>query len=369
VGIRATRVFPQLSFQQPVALLPSPDGLRWYVVEKTGRILVLDAGDPGATPTVFADLENQVDARGEGGLLGMAFDPDFPGNGRVYLSYTTSDDPQGQNGDNFRSVVSFFPVMPGGQTLDIGNETPLLTLSQRASNHNGGNIAFGADGLLYIGFGDEGGGGDPYDNGQNTGNFHGTLLRIDVSGPDALRGIPYRIPTGNPFSANLNCDSGRCPEIYAWGFRNPWRWSFDDMTGALWLGDVGQGAWEEVDRVTVGRNYGWRCYEGDHAFNQTNCAEGDYEPPIAEYSHDFGQSITGGFVYRGTDMPSLNGTYVFGDFINGRIWGLFDAYGSTPSCAVLADTDLMISSFGQHNNGTLYIVDYMSGGLFRIDPA
>ena len=156
---------PALSYRRstwaPVALLPSPDGLRWYVVEKTGRILVLDAGDPGATPTVFADLENQVDARGEGGLLGMAFDPDFPGNGRVYLSYTTSDDPQGQNGDNFRSVVSFFPVMPGGQTLDIGNETPLLTLSQRASNHNGGMLAFGPDGFLYIGLGDGGRTRDP----------------------------------------------------------------------------------------------------------------------------------------------------------------------------------------------------------------
>ena len=217
-------------------------------------------------------------------------------NGEVYLSYTS--------GGPLTSRISRFTSADGGQTLDPGSEEILLTLSQPFGNHNGGNILFVPDGYLYIGFGDGGSAGDPGDRAQNTSNLFGAILRIDVDD-----GVPYGIPADNPFGMNALCSGGQgaepCPEIYAWGFRNPWRWSFDSETGELWVGDVGQGQWEEVDKVTPGGNYGWRCREGAHDFNTSGVCPAGLIDPVIEYSHSVGFSITGGYVYRGSAIPKL----------------------------------------------------------------
>ncbi len=320
-----------------------------------------DSASPSAT--VFVDIRGRVLSGGEQGLLGMAFHPDFAANGEVFLSYTASS-PR-------RSVLSRFTSLDGGQTLSASSEEVLLTVDQPFSNHNGGHIAFGPDGLLYYGLGDGGSGGDPDNNAQTTTNLLGTVVRIDVDGPP-----PYGIPADNPFAANPRCATGTgtapCPEIYAFGLRNPWRWSFDRATGDLWLGDVGQGSWEEIDRVERRGNYGWRFREGAHCFNpSSNCPTtgAGGEPlvdPVAEYGRSLGASVTGGYVYRGGAAPALAGRYLFGDFVSGRLF----AYepGPTPDASrvQLAQTGLAIASFGEGNDGELYVVDY-GGGLYRIE--
>jgi uncharacterized repeat protein (TIGR03806 family) len=361
--IAAQRVFPALGFASPVALLQAPgDATRWFVVEQAGRVQVFDDDPAVPAASTFIDIRGQVLSGGEQGLLGMAFDPAFAGNGRVYLSYT-ADAPR-------RSVLSRFRSLDGGATLNSTTEEVLLTVPQPFSNHNGGNIAFGTDGYLYLGLGDGGSGGDPDNNAQTTTNLLGAMLRIDVNGP-----APYGIPADNPFAGNALCSTGSgtapCPEIFAWGLRNPWRWSFDRSTGELWAGDVGQGAWEEVDRLQRGGNYGWRFREGAHCYNpSTNCPTTGPggEPliePLAEYDHSIGASITGGYVYRGSAMPALVGRYLFADFASGRLF----AYRPDPVPALaredLANTGLSISSFGQGNDGELYLVDY-GGGLYRL---
>ncbi len=365
--IQLERAFPNLSFSEPVALASSAAGDRFYVVEKAGRIVSFVNDETVTTTSTFVDLRDQVDARAEGGLLGMALDPDYGGNGFVYLSYTTSDDPVNDDGDNFRSVISRFSLDTTRGEIDPASEVKLLVLPQSFANHNGGQLGFGPDGYLYIGIGDEGGSGDPSDNAQNPANLYGTFLRIDVGQADASRGLPYSIPVSNPNAASRSCDDGACPEIFAFGLRNPWRWSFDRSSGDLWAGDVGQNAWEEIDRIRIGGNYGWRCREASDPFNTLNCENASFEPPVAEYSHSEGRSVTGGYVYRGAAVIPLEGVYVFGDFINGRIWGLFAPYSNTPDCRLLIDTDLNISSFAEDNNGEIFVIDF-SGNLFRISP-
>jgi len=366
-AIQLVRAYPNLQFSEPVAWLSSASGERVFVVEKAGRVVSFVNGDTVSAMTTFVDLSTRVDAQSEGGLLGMAFDPDFPSNGFVYLSYTTSDDPLLDSGGNFRSVVSRFSVDTTGDALDPASEAILLTFPQPFSNHNGGQLGFGPDGLLYIGFGDGGGAGDSLDNGQNPATLYGSMLRLDVGRPDAVRGLPYSIPAGNPYAANLSCNDGACPEIFALGLRNPWRWSFDRFTGALWAGDVGQGDWEEIDRIESGGNYGWRCFEATHVFNSLSCENKTFRAPLAEYSHSQGQSVTGGYVYRGASVTALDGTYLFGDFVSGRIWGLFAPYSTTPDCRLLVDTTLNISSFAQDNDGEILVIAY-SGELYRIVP-
>ncbi len=366
LAVSTERKFPNLTFNSPLGLVWSANGARVFVLEKSGRILSFDNTATPANVDVFADLTSLVDSRGEGGLLGMALEPGFSSGGSVYLSYTTSDDPVSNNGSNFRSVISRVETGVGGAELDINSEQILLQLAQRRSNHNGGQLDFGPDGMLYVGFGDEGGSGDPFNNAQNTGNLYGAMLRIDVRRTDALRGKPYAIPNSNPFSASADCSTGKCPEILAWGLRNPWRWSFDRINGELWAGDVGQGAWEEVDVILSGKNYGWRCVEGDHDFNPQGCAAGGFEKPRAEYTRAVGQSITGGYVYRGAALPALAGVYLFGDFVSGRIWGLFNADSVEPRCDMLSESGLNISSFGQDSNGEVFVVDYAGGGIYRL---
>jgi uncharacterized repeat protein (TIGR03806 family) len=352
--------FTSLSFSSPVAMLQAPDDAsRWFVLEQGGAVRKFDVANPAIA--TFVDITARVRSGGEMGLLGMAFHPDFPTDPRVFLSYTTGTNP-------LVSRISSFVTRDGGVTLDAGSEQILLTVNQPEENHNGGNIAFGPDGDLYIGFGDGGGGGDQHGNpgnGQRLTTLLGKMLRIDV---DA--GAPYAIPPTNPFAQNAACPaggrtSGECPEIYAWGFRNPWRWSFDRTSGELWVADVGQNLWEEVDQVTLGGNYGWRCREGAHDFNMSGCS-GGYVDPVAEYDHTLGDSITGGYVYRGTQVSALAGHYLFADFGSGRIWAWIAENATTPRQPTqLLDTGLNISSFGQGTDGELYVVNY-GGTLHRI---
>ncbi|MEX0707866.1 MAG: PQQ-dependent sugar dehydrogenase [Woeseia sp.] len=358
-GIALEPVFDNLSFNAPVALLQAPgDDSRWFVVEQAGVIRVFDADPNVAASTVFADIEARVDdGPGEAGLLGMAFHPDFELNGEVFLSYT--------RGGPLESVVSRFTLDPADGTLDESSEDILLTALQDAGNHNGGNLAFGPDRNLYIGFGDGGGSGDPNNRGQTTSNYLGAIVRIDVDGNP-----PYGIPASNPFAGNTECMQGfgnaPCPEIYAFGFRNPWRFSFDSQTGQLWVGDVGQGDWEEVNRVEAGLNYGWREREGAHCFDPpTNCSTNNVDP-ISEYGRALGTSVTGGYVYRGSAVPVLIAEYVFGDFISGRIFSVAAESPQGTTALERLDTSLSISSFGEGADGELYVLDYATGTIHQV---
>lgn len=362
-GIATQRAYAALAFNQPVAMIQRPgNDTRWYVVQRGGLIYSFP-NDPNVAPTdivTFANLSSILSTGGgETGLLGVAFHPNFAVNGEVYVSYTGSS-------GGLVSRISRFVSLDGGVTLVTASEDILLTMSQPDNNHNGGQVAFGPDGFLYAGFGDGGGTGDPLDNGQDTTNLFGTIIRINVNGGGA-----YNIPVDNPFAGTPRCTTGvgvaDCPEIFAWGFRNPWRWSFDRLNGNLWVGDVGQANWEEIDRVDIGMNYGWNLREGAHCYpaGSTGCSTAPVDP-ITEYSHSQGISVTGGYVYRGMDIPDLAGTYVFGDFGSGRIWGVpFDSsQGTAPE--ELLDTTFSISSFAEDADGELFLLDYGSGQVHRI---
>lgn len=353
--------FTNLTFDSAVAMLQAPqDDTRWFVVEQAGVVKQFSVATPG-TATHFIDITARVASGGELGLLGMAFHPDFPTDPRVFLSYTIG--PSGQR----VSRISAFRTADGGGTLDPGSETLVLSVAQPEDNHNGGGIAFGPDGLLYIGFGDGGGGGDRHGtdgNGQRLTTLLGKMLRIDVDGA-----APYAIPAGNPFAQHALCPaagraSDECPEIYAWGLRNPWRWSFDRANGELWVADVGQGTWEEVNQVSLGGNYGWRCREGAHDYNTAGtpaCTGAAPIDPVAEYDHSLGASITGGYVYRGPQNTGLHGRFIFGDYVSGRIWAWLPELAVQPRQPTeLLASGLNIASFGQGNDGELYVVDRAS---------
>lgn len=351
--------------QAPVAMLQAPgDPSRWFVIEQQGIVRVFPnvANVTNADVTVFIDISPRVLSGGERGLLGMAFHPNFGnGNFEVFLSYT-------RDNGGLESAITRFRSNDNGLTLDAAMEDVILTIPQEFDNHNGGQISFGPDGFLYAGFGDGGGGGDPNNHAQNTHNLLGTILRIDVDG-----GVPYAIPAGNPFEANAanpcpqGFGGGDCPEIFAFGFRNPWRWSFDRQLNDLWVGDVGQGEWEEIDRVVAGANYGWRCREGAHDYNSTGCGGGLIDP-ITEYNHTEGQSITGGYVYRGAAITELQGSYVYGDFVRGRVWAIPASSQQGAVGKELLNTAFRIASLAEDSNGELYIVDY-GGGAYQIVDA
>jgi uncharacterized repeat protein (TIGR03806 family) len=366
VDVEIEREFENLGFSQPLAMLQAPgDSTRWFVLEKGGRVRVF-ANDPDTTSFLpdFIDLPaiTNFSASGEGGLLGMAFHPDFQANGEVFLSWTDTGLP-------LTSIVARFDVNAGGETLDASSREDILRLEQDFANHNGGNIVFGPDGYLYIGFGDGGSGGDPLSRAQETRNLLGAMLRIDVDG-----GTPYAIPPDNPFPGGAACPAdpdtlaNDCPEIFAWGLRNPWRWSFDAATGELWAGDVGQGTYEEIDRIQRGGNYGWDCREGAHDFGSPSpdCASAmNLIDPVHEYPRTDGISVTGGYVYRGTALPGLVGSYLFADFGSGRLWRLVDDGAGGLTGELLIETGLSVASFGQGNDNELYVVD-IGGGLYRI---
>lgn len=354
------RVFPLLAFSQPVAMLQAPgDATRWFVVEQEGRVRVFANSAQAAAFDTFADIADRVSAGGERGLLGMAFHPGFPADPRVFLSYTN------ETGGVLVSRVSVFMLAVDG-SIDEASEQVLLRIEQPQGNHNGGQVAFGPDGFLYAGLGDGGGSFDPHGaigNGQLVTTLLGKMLRIDVS-----PALGYAVPGDNPFAGAPQCGADGtgtqpCPEIYALGFRNPWRWSFDGA--ALWVGDVGQSEREEIDRVVRGGNYGWRCLEGTLPTGLACGTAPDLLPPVAEYGRDIGASVTGGYIYRGSAIAGLFGRYVFGDFVSGRLMHVAADAPPTMTMAAGFETGLNISSFGRDAAGELYVVHY-GGELYRV---
>ena len=337
-------------FDQPVFATHAGDGSgRIFVLEKAGRIVAI--AEDGGNPQTFLDMRDRVGSgSSEQGLLGLAFDPAFAGNGRLFVYYTDKD------GD---TVIARFAANAERTAADPASETVLLTAEQPAANHNGGMLAFGPDGYLYAGLGDGGGANDRYGHGQNLGTILGAVLRIDVSGDGAV------VPADNPFADQ----EGARPEIWAYGLRNPWRFSFDRLTGDLWIADVGQNQWEEANIQPAGsrggENYGWPIMEGTHCFQADTCDQSGLVLPIAEYSHDLGCSVTGGYVYRGAEQPAVYGVYFYGDYCTGRIWGLAPSGPGQWQSGELLDSDVQISSFGETESGELLIVDY-SGNLFRL---
>lgn len=352
-GMRLQRVFSTIEIDTPILMLQSPnDNQHWYVVEKAGRILQLSGSNAIAHSSVFVDISDRVDSSpNEAGLLGMAFHPQYESNGLVYLSYTTSD-------PDLTSVISRFKTSNDGNTLLADSEQVLLRVSQPYSNHNGGHIAFGSDGYLYIGLGDGGSGGDPREHGQNTRTLLGSMLRIDVN-----QGSPYSIPAGNPFASG----KGGRPEIYAWGLRNPWRWSFDRETGDLWVADVGQNAWEEINLIRGPGNFGWNGKEGTHCYESSNCNNPEFIDPVLEYGHDLGCSVTGGYVYRGNAIPALQGSYLFSDFCSGTLWVASKNAQDQYTMTELLSTGLNVASFAQSNEGEIFVIG-LEGELHQLLP-
>lgn len=348
---RLTPLFPSLSFQQPLAMIQMPAGQQpqWLVVEKRGRILLVEGSGEQAHSSEFADLRDRVDAGpSEAGLLGIALHPRFEDNRTLLLSYTRSGAP-------LVSVIARYTTTADGKQIDPASAQTLFEVAQPYSNHNGGGIGFGPDGYLYIGLGDGGAAGDPQGNGQNLQTVLGKILRIDVDGA-----TPYAIPPDNPF-----VNGGGRAEIYAWGLRNPWRWSFDRQTGNLWAGDVGQNQWEEIDIIIKGGNYGWNLREGSHCFLGSGCDTTGLIDPVAEYNHSNGCSVTGGYVYRGKAVPALTGRYLYADYCSGKVWTL-DAAQPERGATLLMESGLNISSFAEGLDGEIYLLDLERGGIYRL---
>ncbi|WP_305042237.1 PQQ-dependent sugar dehydrogenase [Geoalkalibacter sp.] len=340
---------------RPTVITHAADGSgRLFLVEQSGTIRILRDG--GLLGAPFLQIADRLVSGGEQGLLGLAFPPGFSQKGYFYVNYTRAGDGA--------TVVSRFFVSADPDVAQPDSEQILLTLAQPFANHNGGQLAFGPDGFLYVGVGDGGSGGDPLGNGQDLSSLLGKLLRLDVEA-----GVfPYAVPSGNPFVSV----PGARDEIWASGLRNPWRFSFDRLRGDLFVADVGQSRWEEINFAQAGTaggaNYGWNVLEGPDCFSPAvGCTEPpDYLPPVAFYGRELGVSVTGGYVYRGPDNPGLQGFYVYGDFGSGRIWGLSRA-GGVWANELLAETDLNISTFGEDESGRLYLADYSGGRVYRID--
>ena len=337
-------------FKSPVHV--NGEGGRLYVVEQAGVIRIVENGK--VRPQPFLDIRDRVESGGEKGLLSIAFHPRYKQNGIFFLNYTT-----GAGG--LHTVVSRFK-RASDDRADPASEQVLLKIAQPFSNHNGGQLAFGPDGYLYIGMGDGGAANDPHGHGQNLGTLLGKMLRIDVD--RAPSGKPYGIPNDNPFVNRR----GTPPEVYAYGLRNPWRFSFDAGNGRLYLADVGQNAKEEIDVIEKGGNYGWNVMEADictPAVNKKCTTIGTL--PIYSYFQSEGRSVTGGFVYRGGRHPALCGVYIYGDYVSGNIWGLrYDGRRVTAQRQLLRSGH-NISSFGQGDDLELYVIDH-GGRILRIAP-
>ncbi len=348
----------QIDLEKITANLDRPVGMandgsqHLFILEKKGTIRIVDNGSLAATP--FLDITDRVGSTAsEQGLLGLAFHPDYASNGYFFVNYTDL------NGD---TTVSRFRVTDDPNQADPNSEQILFTLAQPAGNHNGGNVVFGPDGYLYIGTGDGGGANDQFGNGQNSQTLLGAMLRIDVDSGDL-----YGIPADNPFVNDPNVKD----EIWAIGLRNPWRYSFDLKTGELFIADVGQNLYEEVNvqpaNSAGGENYGWPIMEGFHCFSPAeNCDQNGLVMPVVEYDHGLGCSITGGHVYRGSAFPSLDGIYFFGDYCTGRIWGLAPSQDGTWLVRELLQKGIQLSSFGQDESGEVYALDMGSGTLYQI---
>lgn len=343
-------------FTRPANLVNAGDGSnRLFVVEQAGLIHVVSQGS--LLPQPFLDIRSRVGSSGnEQGLLGLAFHPRFAENGFFYVNYTD------QAGDTVIARFSIDPASPPeSQQANPANELILLQVQQPFANHNGGHLLFGPDQMLWIALGDGGSGGDPLGNGQSLQTLLGKLLRIDVD-----HGSPYAIPSDNPFTSG-----GGLAEIWGFGLRNPWRYTFDRQTGDLFIADVGQEKWEEVDYLPAGStgtayNFGWNLREGSHTYQDTNPLPNNLVDPIFEYGHDQGCSITGGEVYRGRALPEFFGVYLFADFCSGTIWGLLQPAPGQWQGQVLFASGLKITSFGLDESGEIYLLE-MGGGLYRLD--
>ncbi|MFN0104516.1 MAG: PQQ-dependent sugar dehydrogenase [Bryobacteraceae bacterium] len=351
--VRLVRVASGLS--NPISIQSPLDGSgRLFFVQQNGLIRFSRNGALAATP--FLDIRGKTRASGECGLLGLAFPPGYSQKRYFYVNYT--------NPACNTSVVARYRLSANADLADADSEEVILTQAQPFSNHNGGDLAFGPDGFLYIGFGDGGSGGDPQNNSQNFETWLGKMLRIDTESGRT----PYAVPPSNPFAG----DARRRPEIWALGLRNPWRYSFDRETGELWIGDVGQNRVEEINLQSNlskgGENYGWRVMEGASCFNPPqNCDRNGLTAPVLEYTRGQGDvSVTGGYVYRGVSFPSLRGTYVYGDYASGRIWGI-RKQGTRFENRLLLDSDLNISTFGEDEAGELYVAHHGRGEIFRIE--
>jgi len=372
-SVAIQEAFPGLVFSGPTKLLLEPvANPRWFVLQKSGQIRVFDPDNPAASLATFLNLSGVVNASGEGGLLGMAFHPNYPATPEVFLSYTRDTTPM-------RSVISRVVLSNTSTPAAIGSgsvENEVISIEQFASNHNGGDIAFGPDGFLYIGLGDGGGGGDPQETGQNTTNLLGSFLRLDATNaaityPNNSYLIPGG-PTGNTFAGQSKCgptltNPNNCPEIFAWGVRNPWRWSFDSATGQLWAGDVGQGAREEIDIIARGNNYGWDCREGFLPYESAGCSAA-YTDPVYDYPRSEGFSITGGRVYRGSAISGRVGEYIYADYGSGRIWALrSDGSGGYLNELLSVEASGPVA-FAADADGELYYANINNGRIYKLVP-
>jgi glucose/arabinose dehydrogenase len=370
--IRLQRIAPQMTFRRPVQVVFEPgDDRRMYVLEQAGRILVIDPEDREAKePKVFLDIKSQVNSRGnEEGLLSLAFHPDYAKNGRFFLYYTAIGAERRRS-----NVLSEWAVDLDAGVPKEGSERMLLSIEDPYSNHNGGTVLFGRDGMLYLSCGDGGAANDPLQAGQDLGTLLAKVLRIDVDRTEGDR--PYGIPKDNPFIST----AGARPEIWAYGLRNVWRMSFDRKTGELWGGDVGQNAYEEVDLIVKGGNYGWNPREGLHAFpdGRPGAFGSEYIDPVVEYPHSEGVSITGGFVWRSAKAPEHDGVYLFADLVSCRIWGIRAQDGKLVQGPdlLLTTRNQLPTSFGESADGTLYLTTFegsqdsrAKGAIWRILPA
>ena len=345
-------------FDAPLAAVNAGDGSgRIFVVEQGGLIRIVRDGK--LLPEPFLDVSAEIKSGGERGLLGLAFHPDYPKDPRFFVDYTDT------NGDTH---VASFKVDPSNpDRADPASEQRLLFVNQPYANHNGGNLAFGPDGDLYVALGDGGSGGDPHGNGQKLSTMLGKILRIDVGAADATA---YTVPSDNPFVSTSGAEPTRS---VLYGLRNPWRFSFDRATGDLWIGDVGQGAWEEVDVAragTSGENYGWNRMEATHCFRpQEGCDQSGLTMPVAEYSHSHGCTVIGGYVYRGSGQPPIAGKYLFGDYCSGTIWAIDPTGDELREPTVVAQMDGSLSSFGEDEAGELYVTDLSGGRLLKVSAS
>ena len=349
--------FKKLSFDNPVDLQHAGDGTnRIFVVSQKGLIYVFKNNPSVKSAKIFLDIRNKVKYGTELGLLGLAFHPDYKNNGYFYVNYTASDP--------LRSVIARYTVRSKNRnSANKKSELILFQLNQPYSNHNGGQLAFGPDDYLYIALGDGGSGGDPHNNGQSKSSFLGKILRIDVNCTSGNKN--YCIPPENPFAGN---SQGYKEEIYAYGLRNPWRFSFDPVTGWMWAGDVGKNSWEEIDIIEKGKNYGWRIMEGNHCYNpSSDCDTSGLTLPIWEYGHDDtgNCSITGGYMYRGSQFPELYGKYIYGDYCSGSVWTLSYDGTNTATNKLLLTADIEISSFGIDRDNEMYICD-LNGKVYKL---
>jgi glucose/arabinose dehydrogenase len=344
---------------RPIGVSSAPGDLRLFVIQQGGQILIVSGDKSIGT---FLDISGRISCCSERGLLGLAFHPQYATNGRFFVRYT---DPAGD------LRVSEFHVGPNPNVADVSSEKILMTIPHPSyANHNGGRIEFGPDGFLYIGTGDGGSGGDPHGHGQSLGTWLGKMLRVDVDRPSGS--LPYAIPPSNPFAGQ----PGRLGEIWSYGLRNPYSFSFDRLTGDLWIGDVGQDLWEEVDRATAsdgrgrGLDFGWNVMEGNHCYDPSSgCSGSGLTLPLAEYAHgasdSIGCAVIGGYVYRGTAHPELYGRYFFGDECSGHIWDLDAAGPAQQTPQLLLSSGVNIAGWGQDASGELYLVS-LGGSLFQL---